>query len=559
MKTFKSVADLKLAKLRTGQFVETNGYYAEADGGGAKYYIVASQAADEYGDHTLANGNVAVLQDAKTNLNYGCAADSVVNDTLALQALDAAGGGVIKKGIVRVKANITLVSNYEFKNGGIIAPDSIYTVAWSGAITAGDYKIFDGNFKVSKVNKVSEVKVVWFGALSSDLDSDMGDQTLADSNAKAIRQAASMVNIGIPAGIYVTPILRLLNGLCIVDDDDNDGVILDIGSYMTVLGYGDASVIRPKNNAKAFDVMSMTVNGASSMVLNDFQIYGEASAQVNAQNGIVANPPAGSQIYNKLGNGIYVKEMSGNAAKIIGQGWENSKWSPRLMRDSTLHNLLVTRCNEVEFTGCTYRTAKFGNSGAVFDGPGVIAAHIHHNNFDENNVNGLVMSNTGGRHRVHDNGMKSNFTGQGASFDRVDHSQIHGNKFEANGTRGATIDNCTNVDWANNKSRSNQEHGQVFACNNSNILGNSSYRDGQGADNTYSGILITGAAADDNNAQGNKVRHGGGAVQLKYGFEIAPAGAGANFVTNNDLKNSGRTTDFFNDGGGTVTTPGNRT
>ena len=82
MKTFKSVADLKLAKLRTGQFVETNGYYAEADGGGAKYYVVASQAADEYGDHTLANGNVAVLQiDSTVNVTQFGAHNTIGSDS----------------------------------------------------------------------------------------------------------------------------------------------------------------------------------------------------------------------------------------------------------------------------------------------------------------------------------------------------------------------------------------------------------------------------------------------------------------------------------------------
>ena len=62
MKTFINVAQMKLASLKEGQFVETGGYYTKGDAGQAKYLIVASQAADGYGDHTLANGTVAVLQ-----------------------------------------------------------------------------------------------------------------------------------------------------------------------------------------------------------------------------------------------------------------------------------------------------------------------------------------------------------------------------------------------------------------------------------------------------------------------------------------------------------------
>tara|TARA_R110002096_G_scaffold397862_2_gene593821 strand:- start:87 stop:1736 length:1650 start_codon:yes stop_codon:yes gene_type:complete len=53
---------MKLATLQAGQFVETGGYYVKGDAGQAKYLVVAAQAADGYGDHTLANGTVAVLQ-----------------------------------------------------------------------------------------------------------------------------------------------------------------------------------------------------------------------------------------------------------------------------------------------------------------------------------------------------------------------------------------------------------------------------------------------------------------------------------------------------------------
>ncbi len=77
MKTFDNVAKLKLATLTTGQFVETGGYYTKGGGGAAKYLIVAPQAADGYGDHVLANGNVAVLQvDGEVDIRqFGAVAD----------------------------------------------------------------------------------------------------------------------------------------------------------------------------------------------------------------------------------------------------------------------------------------------------------------------------------------------------------------------------------------------------------------------------------------------------------------------------------------------------
>lgn len=62
MKTFVNVTSLKLAKLKVGQNVSTQGYSSAGDGGGATYLIVAPQSFDGYGDHELANSNVAVLQ-----------------------------------------------------------------------------------------------------------------------------------------------------------------------------------------------------------------------------------------------------------------------------------------------------------------------------------------------------------------------------------------------------------------------------------------------------------------------------------------------------------------
>jgi len=88
MKRFDTVAKLKLAKLKEGQFVETGGYYAKGDAGAARYLIVTPQSFDGYGDHELANGNIAVLQGAgAVNVKqFGAKGDGVTDDTLAIQA-----------------------------------------------------------------------------------------------------------------------------------------------------------------------------------------------------------------------------------------------------------------------------------------------------------------------------------------------------------------------------------------------------------------------------------------------------------------------------------------
>lgn len=89
MKTFDNVAKLKLATLTAGQFVETGGYYTKGDAGAAKYLIVAPQAADGYGDHVLANGNVAVLQvdGAAQPEQYGAIGDGSTSDVLVLNTI----------------------------------------------------------------------------------------------------------------------------------------------------------------------------------------------------------------------------------------------------------------------------------------------------------------------------------------------------------------------------------------------------------------------------------------------------------------------------------------
>lgn len=69
MKTFSNVAALVLARLQAGQFVSTGGYTTKGGPGAATYFIkTPAQAAadgdviDGFGNHTLANGNVAILQ-----------------------------------------------------------------------------------------------------------------------------------------------------------------------------------------------------------------------------------------------------------------------------------------------------------------------------------------------------------------------------------------------------------------------------------------------------------------------------------------------------------------
>ena len=84
-----TVAEMKTKSYEVGQVVETVGYYAEGDAGAAKYLVKAAQAFDGYGDHTLANGTIAVLQigSAVNVKQFGAKGDGVTNDLEAFRAM----------------------------------------------------------------------------------------------------------------------------------------------------------------------------------------------------------------------------------------------------------------------------------------------------------------------------------------------------------------------------------------------------------------------------------------------------------------------------------------
>ena len=83
-----TVAEMETKSYEVGQVVETVGYYAEGDSGAARYLVKAAQTFDGYGDHELANGNIAVLQDnrATTSASFGDTGTGSASDVLALQA-----------------------------------------------------------------------------------------------------------------------------------------------------------------------------------------------------------------------------------------------------------------------------------------------------------------------------------------------------------------------------------------------------------------------------------------------------------------------------------------
>ena len=92
VKVFDTVALMKDASLSSGDLVTTKGYHSAGDGGQARYLIQTSAefggTPDEYGNHTLANGNVAVLQvEGAVNVKqFGAVGDGVADDTACINS-----------------------------------------------------------------------------------------------------------------------------------------------------------------------------------------------------------------------------------------------------------------------------------------------------------------------------------------------------------------------------------------------------------------------------------------------------------------------------------------
>lgn len=85
---FNSVAKMKASNPRAGDIIYTSGYYSTNDGGEGQYLVKTSGTPDEKGDHTLANGYIAQLQN-ENGINakqFGCKGDNSTDDTASLVA-----------------------------------------------------------------------------------------------------------------------------------------------------------------------------------------------------------------------------------------------------------------------------------------------------------------------------------------------------------------------------------------------------------------------------------------------------------------------------------------
>lgn len=121
---YTNVAAMKLstsADILEGITIVTQGRITAGDGGGADYIVAGAQAVDEFGDHTLNGGLVALLNDPISFRNYGGVDDSVTDSTNQCQAaIDRA---------IALSSSVDISGNY--------AADSISLDGASGLLITG--------------------------------------------------------------------------------------------------------------------------------------------------------------------------------------------------------------------------------------------------------------------------------------------------------------------------------------------------------------------------------------------------------------------------------------
>lgn len=146
--TVTSVSELTARSYPAGTLVHTKGYYAAGDEGHATYLIQTSSeygdTPDEYGDHTLANGNVAVLQGG-----------SPIN---ILQY------GAVRNTDIRARLHAALArATTSFGTGSVFIPYGHYTVDTSGGsveIPEGVELFGDGGIQIRRPSAAKQGTVL---------------------------------------------------------------------------------------------------------------------------------------------------------------------------------------------------------------------------------------------------------------------------------------------------------------------------------------------------------------------------------------------------------------
>lgn len=561
---FDSLIDVQSMTFTEGQQVSIAGYHAGSTVGGGLFvwatgrhdggsFIDTSRAfPTDWNDQAQleawfedSGGDVVGFTRISNDLtlpDFGFYNDGLTDNSLIIQEVLSIGNISTGAGDFYFGSNSLLDFDLVFSPNSMITVGVGATFTVVGEITAQKRKIFngDGSFECGDNCRTPEIFSEWFGIVRDDQTG-----AVPDDNMRSIYNAIEMASaVGMPNGVYKTPNARLPLGLVYVDDHDSDGVGAYIRSYCSIFGYGDNTTIRPKDNAKAFDVFALVDDGANSWALDYCQIYGEWSLQTNTQNAISIRPPLSAAIYGYIGHQIYIKEMSGRSISITGEGVENCEIVPRLIRDSVGHNMYVTAARNTLFDTKS-RSAKSGSYGAVFETANVIGNTIK-GFYDENNAGGLLLSNTGTRNSV-DVSANTN-GGNGVFLDRCDNLLDARIVSYSNALSGLVTDKLDNCNFSLISTSGNGQWGNAnYDMKDSLITSVNSHSNGTSANDTYANFALLGDS-DNNLVDSIICRAGVGANKVQYNIHF---GSQTNTNKIGDYSVSGAVTqDIFDEGTG---------
>lgn len=280
--------------------------------------------------------------------------------------------------------------------------------------------------------------------------------------------------------------------------------------------------------------------------------------------------------YNNTGDGIDVYGDNTKKSSLIGNVCKGNAIG--IVISSTEKNIVSgNRCSENTSDGiklstggsanyCRYNQINDntvdtnGGHGIYLNGASANFVErniISHNTINNNTGSGILVGHSR-KNIIGENIVFTNNYGiitDGATAVR---NIITNNYVSYSATAGIRIASNFNL-VSNNSSKSNQEEGLLIINANNNIASNNYIEtNSQKTDEGYCNIDIQGSSVY-NNVQGNLCRQGAGTNKPSYGIRVKDATCTSNFVTNNDLYDSGKTGTLLDGGTTTVTTAGNRT